>query len=528
MNAKPYSCRSPKRGWSWETPPAPVPEEEIKETITTDVVVIGGGISGLAASTRLGQKGLKVITLDKCAAAGGHGWQIAALDSPVMRQYGKSIDKYEFVRRWLDVSGNQPNEDMLWLFVNNSPKVIDWLLEILDEDVEKQIYSGCFKGPVFGEYEGTHHLLIQEGSRFKNKGGGPLLIEAFERQIGLLGNTLLHNTKAHYLEKDETGRVTGVIVTGEDGVCRRYNGTRAVVLATGDIGGDKEMLEAFCPVALCRELDVFWPETSNGGDGHKMAYWAGAAFDDAPWAPVMHNHPYGRFDSFYLHVNSRGERFMNEDTWMQAKSVRIVMQPEPNWAFAVFDDKWLDEFGERFHLLGGQGAMPLNMAINDVEWDPDCGLKEQVQEYIDNGKAFQADTLEELAEKMDVPYENLKKTVDRYNELCALGDDPDFGKRPELLTTIVKPPFTAVKMGASLLDVMGGCLTNTELNVLDADYQPIPGLYAIGNCCGGMYGVDYPLLLNGNSYGRAFSYSLALGRILSGIPDEEDEERSKS
>ena len=58
-------------------------------------------------------------------------------------------------------------------------------------------------------------------------------------------------------------------------------------------------------------------------------------------------------------------------------------------------------------------------------------------------------------------------------------------------------------------------------NVVDADYQPIPGLYAIGNVCGGMYGVDYPLLLNGNSYGRAFSYSLALGRILSGKPDEE-------
>ena len=75
--------------------------------------------------------------------------------------------------------------------------------------------------------------------------------------------------------------------------------------------------------------------------------------------------------------------------------------------------------------------------------------------------------------------------------------------------------------GVFMLDVMGGCLMNKELNVLDADYQPIPGLYAIGNVCGGMYGVDYPLLLNGNSYGRAFSYSLALGRILSGKPDEE-------
>ncbi|MBR2831813.1 MAG: FAD-binding protein [Oscillospiraceae bacterium] len=521
MEPKPYSRLSPKRGWSWETPPDPVPEEQIAETLERDVVIVGGGISGLAAGARLGQKGVGVVILDKCAAAGGHGWQIAALDSPVMRRYGKKIDKYEFVRRWLDVSGNQPNEDMLWLFVNNSPKVIDWLLETIGENVEEQIYSGCFKGPVFGEYEGTHHLLIKEGSSFKNRGGGPLLIEVFERDIEKHGNLILRNTKAHYLEKDGTGRVTGVIVSGEDGVYRRWKGKRAVVLATGDIGGDEELLEAFCPVALTREIDVFWPKTSNGGDGHKMAYWAGAAFDDAPWAPVMHNHPYGRFDSFYLHVNSRGKRFMNEDTWMQAKSIRISMQPEPCWAFAVFDAKWLDEFGERFPLIGGQGAMPLNMAINDVEWDPDCGLREQVQEYIDNGKAFTAETLEELADKMGVPRENLLATVARYNELCAMGDDVDFGKRSELLTTVEKPPFIAVKMGASLLDVMGGCLTNTELNILDAEFRPIPGLYAIGNCCGGMYGVDYPLLLNGNSYGRAFSYAQVLGRVLSGIPDEE-------
>ncbi len=521
LETKPYSRLSPKRGWSWETPPDPVPEEQIVETLSRDVVVIGGGISGLAASTRCAQKGLSVVTLDKCAAAGGHGWQIAALDSPVMREQGKRIDKYEFVRNWLEVSGNQPNEDMVWLFVNNSPKVIDWLLSLFDEEVEKQIYTGCYRGPIFNEYQGSHHLLKTEGSRYRNRGGGPLLIEVFEEKIAALGGLLLRNTRVCYLEKNAEGRVTGCIACGEDGKYRRWNGTRGVVLATGDIGGNKEMLQAFCPIALTPAMDLFWPETSNAGDGHKMAYWAGAAFDDAPWACVMHNHPYGRFDAFFLHVNSRGKRFMNEDTWMQAKSVRIAMQPEPRWAFAVFDANWLDDFGARFDLIGGQGTMPLNMAINDVKWDPDCGVVETVEGYIKEGKAYRADTIEALAQQMEVPPETLRATVDRYNELCDMGDDPDYGKRPELLTRIVKPPFIAVKMGASLLDVMGGCLTNTDLNVLDADRRPIEGLYAIGNSCGGMYGVDYPLLLNGNSYGRAFSYALVLGRVLSGIADEE-------
>jgi predicted oxidoreductase len=83
-----------------------------------------------------------------------------------------------------------------------------------------------------------------------------------------------------------------------------------------------------------------------------------------------------------------------------------------------------------------------------------------------------------------------------------------------MLTPIVKPPFYALKWGPALLDVFGGALTNTDLNVLDAYGQPIPGLYAVGNAAGGMYAVDYPLLLNGNSYGRALAYAMQIGDSL--------------
>ena len=143
-------------------------------------------------------------------------------------------------------------------------------------------------------------------------------------------------------------------------------------------------------------------------------------------------------------------------------------------------------------------------------------MAKTMQKYIEKGNAFCADTIEELAEKMDVPAENLRDTVDRYNEIVASGDDTDFGKRARLLTSIEKPPFYALKWGPMLLDVFGGAQIDASLNVIDADSRPIPGLYAVGNAAGGMYAVDYPLLLNGNSYGRALAYAMQLADVLSG------------
>ncbi len=115
---------------------------------------------------------------------------------------------------------------------------------------------------------------------------------------------------------------------------------------------------------------------------------------------------------------------------------------------------------------------------------------------------------------MEVPADNLIATVKRYNEIVALGDDIDFGKRSRLLTSVEKAPFYAFKWGPQLLDVFGGAQIDTNLNVIGADARNIPGLYAVGNVAGGMYAVDYPLLLNGNSYGRALAYAMQLADVL--------------
>ncbi len=167
-----------------------------------------------------------------------------------------------------------------------------------------------------------------------------LVCEILQAEFLRQGGKLFRDTAAQYLEKDEKGRVIGCIARSADGSYRRYRGTKAVVLATGDISENDEMLEAFCPIGL--QPGRKWHRPGNTGDGQRMAYWAGAVLDNPNWAAVLHCFGYGPFEGFYLHVNAQGERFMNEDSWLQAKSIRCLIQPGGDYAFTIMDDKYLD------------------------------------------------------------------------------------------------------------------------------------------------------------------------------------------
>ena len=128
---------------------------------------------------------------------------------------------------------------------------------------------------------------------------------------------------------------------------------------------------------------------------------------------------------------------------------------------------------------------------------------------------FKADTLDELAELTGIPADKLKESVARYNELVAAGSDDDFHKQSEYLFPVEKAPFYAAKVGVALLAIVGGLKINTDLQVLDANKQPIEGLYAIGNASGDIYAVDYPINMAGNSNGRALTWGYLAGEILS-------------
>lgn len=127
-----------------------------------------------------------------------------------------------------------------------------------------------------------------------------------------------------------------------------------------------------------------------------------------------------------------------------------------------------------------------------------------------------ADTLEELAEKMDVPVDAFLATVERYNELYELGDDPDYGKRAVLLTPVVDGPFYAGKLLSTLLTMCGGLRTDTSLRVLDEDSQPIDGLYVAGSAQGEFFANDYPTICPGIGHGRCITFGRMAGILAAG------------
>jgi fumarate reductase flavoprotein subunit len=167
-------------------------------------------------------------------------------------------------------------------------------------------------------------------------------------------------------------------------------------------------------------------------------------------------------------------------------SANSLVRQSSKKVWQVFDDNWESDLPKMGVGLGTY------YQANDI-------LRAQVEEMT-----VKADTIEKLARKMGVPVKTFKATIERYNELTRMGRDLDYGKRPDRLTLIIKPPFYAGIIEQHILVVLGGLITNTKFQPLDADRKVIPGLYLAGNTVGNRFAVDYPTMCAGLSHGFAW------------------------
>jgi len=500
------------RWGSWAEAPAPISEEDIRESLSCDVAVLGAGIAGVTCALCAAQMGLKVIVLEKGSSWSGRGGNIGVPNSKFMRAQGYENRLEDIAREWIKRCGNRCDEELLWLFLHNGERAMDWLLDIVtapEYGCRPELQACIYRGETYREIYGSHRLFDGPMAKKGLRAGGADAVYAMYCEACKLGVTFLFNCPAVRLEK-ESGRVVSAIGQQDDGYVR-VKAARGVVIATGDIGGNADMCHDLAPLAERSAVKIYMPKGGNTGDGHRLGLWAGGAFEDGPFPLMLHPQAYHLANYCFLFVDNNGKRFMNEDNFIQGKSIAMLRR-RMTYAWSIMDGEWMKKVPETLPYGGG------------LFWGRDCGPDENGfdEGYAESlmtrsrnaGYLVEADTPEELAEKMGVPVNNFTETLRRHNEYAALGRDEEFGKRPELLFPLDKPPYIALKFGPALLAVVGGLKVNTDLNVTDDEGTAIPGLYAIGNAMGGRYGVDYPMLLPGNSHGTALTYGFILGEKL--------------
>ena len=510
MNCKP-SWGNPRWG-DWANFPDPVPEEQICKTVHSEVVIVGAGIAGVTAALRAAQNGAKVAVVEKTGKWNAHGGNVGVAESRYMREKGIELDKEAFAREWVKRCGSRCDERVLWLYINHSGEAMDWLLDIVTrDDLTRPILQGClYQGETYLELPGSHRFFDGPMAKKGARAGATDCVAEMYRLSLELGVEYYFNCPGEQLIK-ENGAVVGLLAKGEEGYVR-FLAEKGVILATGDIGGNREMCEDLAPDANRCCVNTYFPKGANTGDGHRMGLWAGGFFEADHLPAMIHPQAPGGDSFAFLFVNRRGERFMNEDTWVQGKCMQVLYQNQ-SMAWSVFDSDWETKVPATLPYAGGM-FWDYDRELGE-EWHPDYD-RAHIESGLRGGWVVKADTLEELAEKMELPTDTFVATVERYNALCRQGKDVDLGKRRELLIAIDKPPFYGMKYGATLLVVVGGLRVNGRLQVIDSSLAPIPGLYAIGNVGGGRYGVDYPLVVPGNSNGSAMVFGYMAGEFITG------------
>lgn len=525
----PEQWREPRCQWSWEKPVAPIPESEIKQTVETDVLVIGAGLAGIAAALGARQEGADVIIIEKTKTWAARGGHVTGFGTKAQKERGVNLDYNEVVRRLIAWGKGRMDERLLWMFARKSGACLDWATDICaKKDIKITLWEGCYHGPDYEEYPVSHFFYNKDVSLDytygNSKGIGnvvlcPALLEEAER----LGVKVHYRMPCVRFVRNSNGDVDTVIA-GRKGNYTKYVARRGVIIACGCYASNEEMRKRWAPFTLLADTQIYYPAKTNTGEVILEAMRVGGVMQKCDNHAATVHLESGAASYGFLHVNANGERFKNEDVNMQSKSSSKELQPH-GIAWSVYDADWADEVKKQVdgHIGGGLfwGQM----------WQPwGAGWNRQVEEathqqHIKDGKIVVANTLEELAKKMNVPVDRFVKTVKRYNELCKKGHDDDFGKRPQLLTPIAKPPFYAGRLLSSLLAMSGGLHTDPSLHVLDKDDKPIGKLYVCGAAAGDFFGQgDYPTICAGINHGRALTFGrlagiLAAGGSIDKVPD---------
>ncbi|HOX32756.1 MAG TPA: FAD-binding protein [Spirochaetales bacterium] len=470
------------------------PKREASVEYAADVVVIGAGASGSAAALAAVEKGAKVLVLEKTGQVGGMGGcstGFIGVGSEQAKKAGNAKTVQDVFMEMMDYTNWTANPILVKAILEKSGSTADWLAA--------HGYKMTIANASFTHDTGKGNAKIQN---------------LYDTYILPAGGKLLLSTRAERLIT-EGGKVVGVLARGDDGT-RVTVRAKAVIVATGGFGGNKEMLRRYT------HSDKYYLTglATNTGDGITMALATGAALSPelspqltefAASTVLDYNSYFMKYMNYggLLQVNREGKRFMDESLCASqplAKGATAIRTAES--FFVVLDQATLDTLEAKGFpgLFGPEKTKELMKSIN---WRsralvPFKTIKQEMADAIAAGVAFKADDIAGLEKAAGFAPGAFVATVERYRAAAAKGADDEFYKEPFWLKPIEKAPYYAVRMEPAIFGTIGGIKVNERIEALDEEGNAIPGLFVAGQDGGGMYGYPYYEIV-GVSQGYAYN-----------------------
>ncbi|MBX3311303.1 MAG: FAD-binding protein [Microbacteriaceae bacterium] len=515
-----------------------------------DFLVAGTGAAAMAAAISAKRNGLDVLIVEKSTMWGGStlysGGGVWIPNNHIMRK--KSSDSteeaLEYFKQCVEYTGPASNEARREAFVLNGPRMIKelegegipWVRGTKYPDYYPELPGGKIGRTLEVKPVNVKKLGDWFGKSRSSEMGMPLpvmtddvyelarawsSISGFWRGARLVGRSLLGaitgrklrgmgtgltarlmliikkynipvelSTPAKKLVV-ENGRVVGLEVEHE-GKTLRYKANNGVYFGVGGFANNKEWREKYHGIP---GWSVANPD--DRGDGIVMGEEVGAALDlmdDAWWGAGLPNPDLENRGGFAvwersmphsIMVDADGNRYANESESYVDLGHHILENNKktgtiPTWL--VVDQRHI----KRYLFSGTLGAK---------------------QKYIDRGWLVEADTIEELAKKINVNPEGLKATIEKFNGYAKTGKDLDFKRGDSAydnyysdpwlkpnpnLGTIEKGPFRAYYFVPTDLGTKGGLVTDEHARVLDKNGKVIEGFYSGGNTTASVMGRTYP------------------------------------
>ena len=459
-----------------DDPEEVVDAAEVSFDVETDVLIIGGGGTGLVgALAAVDHTDGTVTVLEKSDRIGGNTslstGMIPAAGTRLQREAGIEETYEDMAADILAKNHGHTDVELVEHLCRESKELIHWLID--DWDISLELVDD-FRYPKHAEFR-MHSPPGRNGEH---------LVEELTERIRSTENTeLLTNTPVRALVADEGAVVGAIAGATHDEVIE----ARRVILATDGFGGNRRMVERHCGSIV---EGLYFGSDGNTGDGIRWGAELGAdlGYMDAYQGHATVVHGTGALSTFavIMHggilVNERGERFENEAKGYSELAEDVIDQPG-GLAYELFDEAVFDALSGEF---------------------------DDFDQAVELDSYSSAPDVESLAEHLGCDPENTAETVETYNE-AVRSDRPDEVGRVDG-RSVLEPPFYGTVVTGALFHTQGGLVVDTDARVLRDDGTPIPNLYAGGGAAMGISGHGNDGYLSGNGLTTALGFGRLAGR----------------